>query len=222
MTLEDLQTHKALATRRFEFSPVIESLTLNPPLVAGQHMANNAFMGALQKDFKVDFSWSGPPAVTNFRLDFFHQPTDKKAGLSFPVKGNRFALKRSQAINGTFYYQVVGNKGPFVLVSKRAPFRFDFLPPLPTVPIDGATLKGQTGGTEVLFTWQKTNFTESYRFELSRTPDFSKPIYKKDLKENFLIIRRVTPGTFYWRVQGIAGKVTSVPSQSHRLVLSNP
>lgn len=220
-TVEDSQTRKVLASRVFELSPVIEGVKLLPPLVAGQKMANNAFMGSLQKDFKVDFRWEGPVAVHAYRLDFFHAPTDRKAGISFDVKGNRLTIRRSQAFNGTFYYQVVGVAGPFSVVSRREPFRFDFLPPLPTVPADGATVKAPAEGAEVLFTWQKTNFTESYRFELSRTNDFSKPIFFKEQKENFLVIRRVTPGTYFWRVQGVAGKVTSVPSQAHRLTLSN-
>ena len=92
---------------------------------------------------------------------------------------------------------------------------FQFDPPTPVFPADKAQLSVKdlhAKENRILFTWQKTNFTDSYEISISSDPTFQTVLLKRKTTENFFVLKAPKPGSYYWRVISNAGAISSSPS----------
>ena len=100
-------------------------------------------------------------------------------------------------------------------------FLFDFLPPLPVQPDPGATLsEREITADGILFTWQKTNFTDSYDLQVAKDAQFKGIVVDENLEDNFLIVPSPGPGTYWWRTRSHSKGVTSPMSSPTKLTIT--
>ncbi len=90
-------------------------------------------------------------------------------------------------------------------------------PPLPSAPKPRAVLSGD----RVEFAWTRNPDAQSYRFQLSRSEDFSAPV--RDLKGQTDVAQDLTglaPGTYHWRVASERSPEDQGPfGEAHRFEL---
>jgi hypothetical protein len=73
-------------------------------------------------------------------------------------------------------------------------------------------LKDQGKENRILFTWQKTNFTDTYEIAIAADSAFKTVLLTRKTAENFFVLTAPKVGTYYWRVESTAGKLKSGPS----------
>jgi hypothetical protein len=110
-------------------------------------------------------------------------------------------------------------KNGFSARSPEGKFLFSFLSPRLTLPKPGAVVELKSIGPKgLLFTWQKTSFTQRYDFQISRESEFQTPLKNLQVRENFLVVQGLKQGTYFWRVIAIGeGGVKSTPGVPARL-----
>jgi hypothetical protein len=125
----------------------------------------------------------------------------------------KYTFNKDKVYSGRIYYRVLANMpGGFVMRSRIEPFSFVFLAPATVIPLDGSVVgpaKLKAEGDSVLFTWQKTNFTEAYELEIARDPEFKSIVQKLKLPENFYAYEHPQAGDYYWRVKSLARNLWS-------------
>ena len=95
-------------------------------------------------------------------------------------------------------------------------------PPLaPTFPPSGATLsaKGEKLGKEgILFTWKKDSNYKIYQVEITRDSSFSKIDYTQESSDHLIVISKILPGAYWWRVMGVSSQgEKSAPGKTFQL-----
>jgi hypothetical protein len=80
--------------------------------------------------------------------------------------------------------------------------------PILRTPANGSSEKS-VSGRGVLFTWVSMGSSEEYVFELSKSSDFSKPIYSKRVQMNLLRFDPPVRGRLYWRIIDVSSKESS-------------
>lgn len=202
---------------RFEIGDRFQGIKLFDPLIAGEATASNVYSGSLKREFDITFHWEPYPTANQYLIRFFKSAADQIPTLEEKLSESKYISQKKRAFTGQVVYEVETTlPSGFKVKSRRVPFRFDFLPPIPVLPANQTVLNAEaiaSNGNRILFTWQKTNFTEVYEIEFSKEKNFYKPFKKKQLKENFLLEEVFPPGSYYWRIKSITQGVTSPPSQ---------
>ena len=64
----------------------------------------------------------------------------------------------------------------------------------------------------VLFSWIENPAFKIMRFEMARSPDFTKPLLQGISKTNYYIVKeKLRPGKYYWRVSGRSPRISLSP-----------
>lgn len=204
------------ASTDFQIQKKVEAIELLSPLVSGQEMATTELKDSLLSSFDIQFRWKPYPKLSNYTIHFFKSPLGGVAVYSKTTQSTQFRLKPGKVFAGHLYYQVTGDlPNGFLISSQIQDFRFDFMPPMPKVPRHRASYSKAEVAREknrVLFTWQKTNFTEGYHFELSKNSDFSRLVHETKTNENFALIDSPGAGRYFWRVTSLTKETRSAPS----------
>lgn len=213
--------HKTRAL--FAMEPEFEAIELLEPLVGGAPASSNQIQEKLLKNFDITLRWVARADVEQYVMKIKNSPKAKKAVLERTIKGTEYVFNKDQVYSGEIFYQVLAPlKSGFVAVSLEKPFAFTFLAPHQVSPVDGLVLTREqlvAEGNTVLFTWEKTNFTEFYEIEIAQDLEFKKRLLKEKRAENFYILKRPRGGTYYWRVKSFAKNVLSPPSRVSKVVL---
>jgi len=207
--------------------PDIYGLTLDDLTVAGEAALSNRYSGKKAGEFAAKFSWSRVDGAKDYSLQIINGQS--KVLYSKLVSEPEHEIKDVTAIAGqlgerNISYRVQANlKSGFVANSQPKPIRYQFFPPVLTAPAAGAnhtmeSLKPDEG--RILFSWQKTNFTDEYQIELSKDSEFSSFFVQKRLTDNFLILKFNEPGEFYWRVRAYTDGKPGLTSASQKLIIS--
>ncbi len=206
-----LKITKGKAKSEFSIDPIVPSIQVQDPLVAGKVIKSNELQVDEIRDFSVTLRWKPDPRAVEYKLWFGAKPDSPKALFEKTVSKAEFLFNKNQVFQGSVFYRVMAPlKSGFILTTGTQKFRFDFVPPILVVPADKATQSlGGSGDSAVLFTWQKTNFTEKYDFQLATDAEFKNIIQKKTLKENFFVGDLPKAGLYYWRVQAFSKKISS-------------
>ena len=207
----------------FRVSKNILGIRLNDPLIAGQKTASNTYTGEIVEDFDISLSWDPIETIQSYQVFFFKTKSQPKASLIKKATSEKITFKPSKIFKGKLYYQVSGltHKG-FHVSSVRKAFRFDFLPPVLKFPKDQARLtlsevKKDKG--EVLFTWQKTNFTDYYELTVAKDPSFNKVIHSEKNPGNFSAVKIESQGSYWWRVRSFGQGVYSPYTKPNTFVI---
>ena len=206
----------------FRIGAEFTGIEVEPPLVSGKQIDNNKLSGKRIKNFDAVLRWKGYRGVSKYQIEL-KDPTDQVI-LTKWVEGEEFKLPPSINAGKPFSYKIKARlKGGYIVTSEKTAFGFNYLSPELTLPKNNfkvsAAQVSNSKRSGVLFTWQRTNFTDRYEFEIAPNRDFIQP-KNVLIKENFLIYRNLKPGTYYWRVRSVSGAMRSKPGQVYSIVVT--
>jgi hypothetical protein len=223
----DGQALRGRASPRVAFSvadDVDNGIEILPPLVGGKATDSNEYTGEHLDNFDITFRWKGLAGAKDYRLQLLKSADARKPLFDKPVKGTSFTFNKDKIYDGQIFYRVVaGHERGFRLRSRPRPFLFNFLPPLLVSPQDKATVTPamlETSNGELLLTWRKTNFTESYLVQVARDAKFKNVVAERRVKANFFLLRRPAPGRYWWRVRSQAKAMSSPPARPHEVIVA--
>lgn len=223
--LFDPEVKETVRRSRFRLRPDFEGIETLSPLVGGSEIQDNRIKDKLIKDFGgVTLRWKPFAGAKRYTVKIYREPQALKALLEREVDEAQYTFNKNKVYNGRIYYRVFSTlKSGFIASSKVDFFQFVFLPPQLVLPANGASLSSKPAATgapaSVLFTWQKTHFTEFYELEVSTDERFARTILTKKLRENFLAIPTPEVGTYFWRVRALSQGASSQPSPPNTLIV---
>jgi hypothetical protein len=187
-------------------------IELDSPLVGGEPIDSNRFTGKRLTEFDVVLRWKPSEGSEQYRLT-----VKNRAGRSIvdqAVTGTSFAFPKGKIYSEPLTYSVRAEyPNGYTAVSKQETFMFNFNSPTLTLPENGAMVSlgdpsiGKKGG--VIFTWERTTFTQSYDFEIAADAQFTRILKRVSNKENFLVFRGLKPAEYWWRVRAVNGNLKS-------------
>ncbi|MBI4925113.1 MAG: hypothetical protein HY843_04240 [Bdellovibrio sp.] len=189
----------------FKINPEFEGIEVLSPLVGGQLIQSNKYLGAGKKTFDITLQWKPYKDAKNYNIQIIDSPKANKKILEKTADKASYSFNKGKIISGKIYYKI-STKLPsgFIASSSPTEFNFNFLPPILVKPLDKAIMQKKDlteANNKVLLTWQKTSFTEGYNLEVATESEFKKPVLQKDLKDNFFVFKPASPGQFFWRVR---------------------
>jgi hypothetical protein len=212
----------------FYVDPDYRAIQLMAPTVGGVTTTSSAIQDKLLTQFDIQLQWKPYDVPTypgkEYVVSIFSDSSAAAPVLQRSVDATVYSLNKNKVFSGKVYYEIsrVLANG-FIARSPREEFVFEFIPPMPVLPEDKSTVSKQTLTNKdhsLLFTWQKTNFTDNYHFELAQDADFKTGLISVTSKSNFFFLKSPKPGTYYWRVESLAGKMKSGPSATSQLVIT--
>lgn len=193
---------------RFRLDPEFIAITAMPPLVSGQARQNNRYDGSLVQSFDIRFRWSPYVGVNKYELMFVKSPESREAVFRKEVNGLELLFNKDKVYSGSVYFMIRSPlSNGFVAISRPEPFSFGFLPPKLSLPPHRAVISRSNPNVEkrgVYLTWEKTQFTEQYEFELLSGPGNSKVVRRVKVKDNFLVLKALPEGKYQWRVRSLS------------------
>lgn len=199
--------------------PLPKQVTLLGVLVGGEKRTSNRLNGELLKQLAVELRWEAIPTAQSYEIAIQgNSPKSPRFRRSVPVPS--ILVQNANVFGNEFTYSVTavtaeGKK----IKSKPEKFSMTFLPPLPVMPrhlaqIRLAELKKDQGN--LLITWEKTNFTQRYQIEISKTPGFERPVIRQTLPENFYTFKKPAVGSYWWRTRSFSDTQSSSMSETAR------
>lgn len=214
--------------QRFVLRPTYEGLKVRPPLVGGKVLDSNRLQQQLLKDFDITLRWKANWESENerYRVNLYKSAQSKKPIFTKVVSKSSYVLNKNKVFSGQIFYEVLTNrKNGFIASSGRHNFQFSFLPPSLVNPKDSQKVSlnqlYERNSGRLIFTWGKTNFTQSYRFELASDAQFKKIVVARELKENLILVEIPQTGRYWWRVRSF-GKGKKSSFSKPRLLLVAP
>lgn len=210
---------------KFTVQGEYEGLETEAPLVGGEAIDSNKYTGKRLKDFDVVLRWKPIEGIEKYQVTVMS--SDRKMLQDSMVTGLSYAFPKGKVYTNPISYQIRASfPTGYTAVSKKETFVFNFNSPTQTFPVDGQSLSildpeivKQKG---ILFSWQRTTFTESYEFEIAADSEF-KNIFKRvpvKQSDNFLIIRNLKPAHYWWRVRAITGTMKSAPISGFKMTVT--
>lgn len=206
---------------RFKANAQFRGIELKDELIAGAKGAD--LTEKILKDFSITLRWKEYPQATTYLVELFKRPGAKPIS-SKRLSQTSWTMNKGKVFTGSIWYQV-SSKLPngFKPISRIEQFSFDLMAPVPALPNNQTQFsqrKLQSEGGNVVFTWQTTNFTDQYLFELAMDSDFKKIVKSEKTQNNFLMVDvPKKTGRFYWRVKGYAKGKASKFSQSFSFMM---
>lgn len=192
------------------------------PLVGGEPIDSNRFTGKRLSEFDVVLRWK--PLVGRDEYQVLVKNRDGQSLVDQKVKGTNFAFPKGKIYSEALVYQIRAEyPNGYVAVSKSENFLFNFNSPALTLPAEGTIIKlsdPTVGAKGIIFTWQRTTFTQGYLFEMSSDEAFSSSYKQASIKENFLVYRGLKPGTYWWRVRSLSQGMKSPPGHPFKITVT--
>lgn len=184
----------------------IEVLTLNPILFGGKPLEEAYASGKILKNIEITLSWKPIPNITEYEVKLINL-TNNKVILNKKVNGKNFTIKKGTIYTGAFEYQVtaLGLNG-LKINSSLVRFELTLKAPLTTSPSMNAVLSTDE---PTLFIWSKVSFAENYELEIYLDEGLKKSLLKQNLKENFLAVKDLKKGVYFWRVKALTASASS-------------
>ncbi len=202
-----------------------EGIEIEAPLVGGEAVDSNKYTGKRLKDFDVILRWKAVPGVENYRV--LVQDRAGKSLVNESVKGTKYAFPKGKVYTDPISYQIHADfPNGYAATSKKENFLFNFNSPAQTLPANGAVVSisdpevvKQKG---ILFSWQRTTFTESYEFEVASDAEFKSILKRVPVKQadNFLIFKNLKPADYFWRVRAVTGAMKSPPLAGFKMTVT--
>ncbi len=209
----------------FTVAAEYDRIEVLPPTVGGEPIDSNKFTGKRLRDFDVALHWKPLEGIDKYRV-----VVQNKAGQkSFDevVTGTNYPLAKGKISTDAVTYQIrVERPNGYIATSKKESFLFSFQSPAQTLPKDGEaiSLAGPEAAKQkgILFSWQRTTFTEGYEFEIALDPQFKNIIKTVKIKQqdNFLIFKNLKARDYWWRVRSTTGDLKSPPGTGFKITVT--
>jgi hypothetical protein len=209
----------------FTIAAEYEGIQTEPPLVGGEPVDSNKYTGKRLQDFEVVLRWKPLEGIEKY-----HVVVQNKSGqkvVDETVSGTKYALAKGKMPVDALNYQIRAEyPNGYAVMSKKESFLFNFASPVQTLPKDGESISladpevvKQKG---VLFSWQRTTFTESYEFEIAYDAEFKNIMKRLTVKQqdNFLIFRNLKAREYWWRVRAVVGELKSPPGPGYKITVT--
>ena len=206
----------------FQINPKFEGIKVDDPLVGGMRGASNEVKDTVLDNFDITLNWKAFPGAKEYRLEFFAPDNLSKPLKTIVTQETFHSLNKGKIFTGRIAYRITAKlAGGFEVGSGNQAFVFDFLPPRPVQPEPGAKVSQREVATDgILFTWQKTNFTDSYDLEIATDAQFKHLVAKENLEDNFMIVTSPGVGSYWWRTRSHSKGVTSAMSPPAGLTIT--
>jgi len=208
---------------QFVVAPNFLGIEVGSPLVGGEAIDSSAFKGRRLKNFDVSLQWKEYVGAQQYKVKI--ESASGSTLLEQSVTGTKFDFPPNKIYSEPIVYQIQAPlPSGYTAVSPKHRFLFNFVSPVLTLPRNGIavsaarTFGGKKAG--MLFTWQRTNYTRSYDFELSVDPAFGSILKTVNLKQNFVVFKNLKPGTYYWRVRAVGTDMKSPPGAPFKVVVA--
>ncbi len=208
------------ARTAFTIDPDFLGIESRAPLVGGEATTSSRLTGDnILNEFDIQLRWKARPKTKEYQVSFFHKVGDEVPFLIRNTKGTALRIGKEKIFAGKLYYVVATDAGNgFRAISERTPFQFSFVPPVAVVPQPGEVLtkeKLANSNGEIVFTWERTNFTKKYEIEISRSKDFIRErSIRQTTEDNFAVVRSLNSGLYYWRIRSLADDLSSSYSEA--------
>lgn len=209
----------------FSVAAEYEGLETETPLVGGEPIDSNQFAGKRLQDFDVTLRWKPIEGVEKYRVIVQNRAGQKSVDEG--VSGSSYALPKGKMPTDALTYQVRADlPNGYSAVSKRQNFLFNFKSPGLTNPKEGESVSladpevvKQKG---VLFSWQRTTFTQAYEFEIAFDAQFASVMKRVTVpqRDNFIVFRNLKPRDYWWRVRAVAGELKSPPGPAFKITVT--
>lgn len=155
--------------------------------------------GSMVRDPRPELRWASTTGAAGYRLELADNPAfDQAVALRTGADGN--ALRIDQPLPpGQYYWRIAGDAadgrpGPY-----SDPVAFTLRPLVEAGEIGHEAGKRR----EVTFRWRAGAPGQTYRFQLSRTPDFARVRVDERVAEPQVTLPKLPGGTWYLRAQAI-------------------
>ncbi|MGZ3687062.1 MAG: hypothetical protein ACXWPM_03790 [Bdellovibrionota bacterium] len=214
------------ARAQFYIEPEFEGIEVLDALVGGQAGSSNLLKGDLIKNFDITLHWKPYGDQKAYHIWFGANAKATKALLEKDLKTSEYSLNKGKLFTGTIYYRVTTKHSTgFIVSSGPQRFMFNFLPPILVVPEDKISYTKKQlrrDDNSILFTWQKTNFTDLYELEIGLDPDFKQSWVKRTVKENYFVLKAPQPGKYFWHVRSFSKDFPSGFSKANGFEIQKP
>ena len=211
--LEESSVGAPLKVARFDVQPEFDGIEILSPLVGGSAITDNKLVDKLVKEFSVTFRWKPLPGVKQYVVAVLSRGEGGKVLMEKTTTAPELTFNRNKILTNKVFYRVSGKvPSGFLATSKTEVFSFNFLSPRQMLPMDNSVVPQGKAGLKkktLLFTWQKTNFTEEYEIEVGTDREITRPVIQKKLKDNFFVIDIPEKGAYWWRVISHSETATS-------------
>lgn len=215
---------KAPLKATFKLHSEIVAIETLPPLVGGMKARTNAYQGEVLSKFDVTLRWKELEGAKSYLIRVTDKPDSKKVLLERKVSKAEYLFNKDKIFSGRVYYKILAKRAAgFYAVSEPELFAFNFLPPALVIPGNKAVISRAalaSSDNSVLMTWQKTNFTVGYEIEIAADSQFKKTLLKKNVKENFFVLKSAPTGKWWWRVRSFSKEIASAFSMPYELTIN--
>ncbi len=218
------ESDKVLAATKFTVAPQYRGLKWGAPTVLGSKALDNLSIKYTERNFELKLEWIAQNKEALSQKVTLNNGSVEKV---YSIKGSDNFLKLKELtylITPVQAKVIVEERSGFVSESEPLEIDFKFLPPRLATPRNLASVslaqakKGENKG--ILFTFGRTAFARRYEFELSDTLSFKQILAKSLTENNFLIVKTLSPGRYYWRVRSVSGSVKSPYGIPFQLVVT--
>ena len=151
------------------------------------------------RDPQPEFRWAAATDASAYRLEFADNPAFDRATAMRVTAGNNATRATHPMAPGQYYWRIAsdaasGRQGPY-----SDPLAFTLRP-----LVEAGEIGHETSDTrEVTFRWRAGAPGQTYRFQLSRTPDFARLRVDQRVAEPQITLPKLPAGTWYLRAQAI-------------------
>lgn len=189
-----------------EFRPATEPVvkTATVELIAPEN--GKSFWLPPGRQVKFEWKITGGSATTSQLFEVASDPTFTKILVQSETKGSSHAVEFERLPHGSVYWRVKPSDKNSTASSARFSLFAD-LPPQPVSPEDLQTFNfneksGETG-KQIMLTWQDTNGSSEFEFELARDEKFDRIVQIGKVKSTNERTQALTKGEYFWHVRGL-------------------
>lgn len=192
-----------LDSRQLDFS--LKSFELRLPIVKGWEEAQK----------------NGVLSASKILFRNLNEGSEFSLPLKREVKTDRFEFFANQSISA----QILGvDSHGFEARSREIKIEFKFSPPKLALPRDGDSVSLQEiqakDAKGLLFTFGRSALSEKYELEVSLSIDFSRVVSRASTTNNFVNVKDLNPGVYFWRVRSVRKSTKSQFSRPFKLVVT--
>ncbi len=163
--------------------------------------------------FILELNWKPYPTATEYLVQIYKPGNDATPWIEEKIKTTSWQRHFPYPFFGMLNVKVstVTEKG-FMVMAQPTVAKFEFASPIVVEPGPVVTLtanKIRQSGLKILCTWSLTDFTTAYEFDMATDPKFEKVVMKKNIKDNFFIITKISNGKYWWRVRSVGKGIKS-------------
>ncbi|MCP4131044.1 MAG: hypothetical protein GY754_08700 [bacterium] len=182
--------------------------------------ARNAEFAFVAARPMISFKWTAGELASSYTVEIATDPNFKN--ITKTLRSRFPGISTDQVDAGVYYWRVKNsyafggllaeNAGPaskFKILKKKT-----ITPPVLIYPANNEKISSLLfkSGNKLVFNWKLSDDIREYRFLLAREKTFKEPLVNSATRNNYFPLSgELQPGTYYWKVSGVAPDGSAVP-----------